>query len=106
MAGRCRWCGGELPAATARRRYCSDACRQAAYRARKGGVRLRPEVDSSAPAHVRARLDDRDVAAAVVQARGAAATLDAAGRRGPRELRALCARLAGGILSLLEEVGL
>jgi hypothetical protein len=31
----CRQCGEELPCATKRRRYCSDACRQAAYRNRK-----------------------------------------------------------------------
>jgi C-5 cytosine-specific DNA methylase len=40
--GHCRWCGNPLPArpATGRwPRYCSHACRQAAYRARRGGTR-------------------------------------------------------------------
>lgn len=31
----CSFCGGELPLGTKRRTYCSDACKQAAYRNRK-----------------------------------------------------------------------
>lgn len=98
MLKSCVWCGREFEAPTRRAMFCSNACRQAHHRAKKEGVR--------SPEASRLRMSDEEIAAAVLQARGAAAMFDAASVRGPVEKRPLCRLLADAIDGALREVGL
>lgn len=58
LAVRCGWCDEPLPDPSGGRRYCSDAHRQAAYRARNRSVPDGSEVDELR-AQVRSLKDDR-----------------------------------------------
>ncbi|GAA1123088.1 hypothetical protein [Citricoccus alkalitolerans] len=58
LAVRCAWCDEPLPDPSMGRRYCSDAHRQAAYRARRRSVLQGSEVDQLR-AQLRSLEDDR-----------------------------------------------
>lgn len=104
MTARCEWCGREFePKETGRRaRFCSSACRLRAHRDDAGTIDLGELPVPPAPRTV----TDREIAGAVVQARGAQATFDAGRKCGPRALRPLCDRLAEGIGEVLGREGL
>lgn len=104
MLKKCAWCGSVFDAERSTARFCGGTCRQSWNRAKKGGMRLAPMVEPPEPP--RRTITDNEIAAAVTQARGSAAALDAASARGPKDKRDLCAKLAAGITSLLGEVGL
>ena len=99
----CEWCGKPIEPKRRGRppRFCSSACRIAAHRDESGSIALDAPVPP-APRHV----TEREIAGAVVQARGAQATFDAGSKAGPRPLRALCDRLAEGIGEVLGREGL
>lgn len=104
MRVRCSWCGREFDAPTKRARFCSKACKQASWRAEHGGVRVR--IPAAPPEPAPGNLTERDIAGAVVQIRGGAATLDAASLKGPAWRREACACAADLVLRGLEEAGL
>lgn len=80
--------------------YCSGACQKAAARARSREA-IAPDV---APAP-RAVTGD-DLAAAVLQARGAERAFEAGRKHGPETLRPMCGRIADGIGRVLDREGL
>lgn len=104
MRVRCHWCGREFDAPTRRARFCSAACKQASWRAERSGVRVR--IPDGPQPEVPSNLTERDIAGAVVQIRGGAATLDAASLKGPAWRRSACACAADLVLRGLEEAGL
>lgn len=79
FAVRCAWCDEPLPDPSGGRRYCSDAHRQAAYRARHRPVPDGSEVDQLR-AQVRSLKDDRRLLESQLQsaeARAADAAIEA-----------------------------
>lgn len=104
MKLRCEWCGREFePRSTGRRpRFCSEPCRKKSHRADERAIEAADLPVPPAPRTV----TDREIAGAVVQARGAQATFDAGRKCGPRALRPLCDRLAEGIGEVLGREGL
>ncbi|WP_307739797.1 hypothetical protein [uncultured Parolsenella sp.] len=104
MLVRCEWCGREFEAPTKRARFCGGTCRKEYWRAKRSGTRVR--LPSGAVPEPPANLTDADIAGAVVQIRGGAATLDAASLKGPAWRRAACACAADLVLRGLEEAGL
>jgi hypothetical protein len=70
--GKCAYCGGPLPRPrTRRRRYCDNACRQAAYRRRR---RMRP------PRDLHTYMRDVDEARSRAESAQAGETLKTPGR--------------------------
>lgn len=100
----CLHCHREFLASRANNVYCSNRCRQAAYRLRHRGRILSPGPAPAAPPPRNVSTDD--VALAVVSIRGALAVLGAGRITGKPGVRELCESLERGILAALEEVGL
>lgn len=104
MIKMCLWCGRPFEAKTKRGVFCSPKCRKAHNRAQRGGMRLSQPTEP--PKKVHARICEDDVAAAVVQAKGAASVFDAGRRSAPKDVRALCSKLADGMYALFDSVGI
>lgn len=100
----CEWCGRAFEAKRKSARFCGDRCRKAHNRAEQGGIRLRG--DSEPPKRIEKSLSEDDIALAVVQARGSMAVFDSARKLGPKDMRAMCAKLADGMSDLFGVVGL
>ena len=101
---KCAWCGHVFEAKTKRAVYCGPRCRKAHNRAHRAGIRI--GTADGDPPRVKSRMDEGDVAAAVVQAKGAMAAFDAGRARAPKELRPLCSVLADAMARMFEAVGL
>ncbi len=104
MLKKCQWCGKVFEAKSGSARFCCDAHRVAHHRAKKNGVRLKPEV--AAPERIKFNVTEDDVARCVSEIRASCAQLDCAAKRGPVRLRELCGFVSGSIVALLEDVGL
>lgn len=108
----CCRCGAELPADAAQTaRYCSPACRNAAYKARKRAERaerIHSQFAERAEApHAAAPLGEDECAALVMELAMAASTLKEAAQTAPPTIRAKLWRIADGCLRSVEsEVGL
>jgi hypothetical protein len=106
----CDFCRKTYDAKTKRSKFCSDRCRylsfkgyDRSYRGRRTSWIMQDGAEVRKPP---AKLDEKAVARAVVEVKGAAATLDAASTRGPIGMRDACGRLAAAILADIREVGL
>lgn len=108
----CCRCGAELPATAApHARYCSPACRNAAYKARKRAERadrIHAQFSERAEApKAAAPVGEEECAALVIELAMAATTLKEAAQTAPPQLRARLYRIADGCLRSVEsEVGL
>lgn len=100
----CEWCGRAFEAKTKRARFCGDACRKAHNRAVRGGVRL--SLPDSPPDVEKPRVTEEEIAEAVVQAKGSMAVFDSGSKIGPKDMRPMCSRIAGGMADLFGSVGL
>lgn len=108
----CCRCGAELPATAApHARYCSPACRNAAYKARKRAERadrIHAQFSERAEApKAAAPVGEEECAALVMELAMAATTPKEAAQTAPPQLRARLWRIADGCLRSVEsEVGL
>lgn len=111
----CEYCGRKYAARRITSRYCSDNCRQYAFRKRNNGVYMgeggnapecleQMEPISRIPdsGHVSARAVEKNT----VELRGMGAFFDVASTSAPIKYRPMCTELSRGIAGLLREVGL
>lgn len=105
--GVCAYCGGPIERARTGRRaiYCSDKCREAAKWERRKARRHQPG-DSTPSTPITKAVTGDDLAAAVLQARGAERAFEAGRKHGPETLRPMCGRIAEGIGRVLDREGL
>ena len=100
----CIWCGRPFEAQRKTAKFCGPRCRKAHNRAKRGGIRL--SAVSEPPERVKASITEDDIARSVVQAKGSMAVFDSARKKGPKDMRPMCARLADGMADLFRGVGL
>lgn len=103
----CCRCGAELPAnAAPHARYCSPACRNAAYKARKRAERadrIHAQFSERAEApKASAPLGEEECAALVMELAVTASALKEASRTAPPKLRAKLYRIADGCVRSIE----
>lgn len=100
----CEWCHREFTASRSDARFCSNACRQAHWKAGLTRVYVmppeNPRITEGRPA------TEREIVGTVATVRQCAASLTAAELTGPERYRPLCGRLGRGILGVLEVEGL
>ncbi len=102
----CDFCGRKYTAKTKRSRFCCDKCRVYANMGRKSWRIASESAPTPSAPLSRPSITADEVADAVVQLKGAAATLDAAALRGPMATRELCRRLSAAVLASVRESGL
>lgn len=111
----CEYCGRKYAARRNTSRYCSDNCRQYAFRKRNNGVYMveggnapecleQMEPISRIPAS--GRISAKAVERNTVELRGMGAFFDVASTAAPIKYRPMCSELSRGIAGLLREVGL
>ena len=92
----CSWCGKSYVSHRPSSRFCSPACRVASHRSSAGGKAVQAEPT----------IGQDELAAAIVQLKGAVATLSAASTRGPAAMRHACGAVALVTASALKAEGL
>lgn len=103
---KCDFCGQTYTAKTKRSKYCSDRCRVYAHQGKSAWVTVAPGTFADVAPLVPVQITEDEVTKAVVQLKGAAATLDAASLNGPSKTKPLCRKLAAGLLEVIEGAGL
>lgn len=92
----CSWCGKSYVSRSTLSRFCSPSCRVASHRSSTAGQQ----------ADVTPTVGQDELAAAIVQLKGAVATISAASTRGPIATRKTCATVALVCAAVLKGEGL
>ncbi len=106
LTRRCDFCGRKYTAKTKRSKYCCDICRVNAHNGKKAWRIAAPQDLLAEARSVPASVTEDEVASAVAQLKGAAATLDAASVYGPSATRGICRKLAREVLASVRGAGL
>ena len=103
---KCQYCGRKYTAKTKRSKFCCDKCRVYASRGKRVWRIAAPAEFAGVSHEVPSVITENEISKAVVQLKGAAATLDSASLNGPANMRALCGNLSASVLAAVREVGL
>lgn len=103
---KCDFCGRKYTAKTKRSKYCCDRCRYLAFEGKKTWRLSAPPEFLGESRSVPSLVTADEIAAAVSQLKGAAATLDAAALYGPKETREFCRIVSDGVLESVRRFGL
>lgn len=103
MLKTCPVCQHEFETTRRNKKYCSDACRQKAFRLRRRGIPL--DTSKKPEWHV-IGVEQADVLRAIEDIKSSTATLDAGCVCGPKNLRPLCGLMSERIAATLKELGL
>ena len=106
LTRRCDYCGRKYTAKTKRSKYCCDVCRVYGNKGKKTWRMSAPREYLSESRSVPSSVTADEIAAAVSQLKGAAATLDAAALYGPKKTRELCRLVSCDVLESVRRFGL
>lgn len=97
---RCPWCGNTFTAGRKDKKYCSDSCRNNAFRWKHdGGWKL----DGTGATSV---VPPEEIVQAIVSLRASAQVLSAAAKNLNAKFRPVCERISGRVFDVLEQEGL
>lgn len=103
---KCDFCGRNYTAKTKRSRFCCDTCRKYANNAKRVWRVVASDEFLAESSSVPSVITADEIAAAVSQLKGAAATLDAAAMYGPNESRSTCRSISAAVLASVRGAGL